>query len=67
MVSIWSIRGRLTRWGLAATWAVMVAAQVELFLLHPALDHLLDVRAREVIDFDHFDWLHRVYLTSSTL
>jgi hypothetical protein len=64
--AIWPARGRWARWTLVATWVVMAAVQVELFLLHPALDRLLDPEAREVLDYDHFDMLHRVYLMSST-
>lgn len=67
MLAIWSVRGRWARWTLVATWAVMAAVQVELFLLHPALDRLLDPQAREVLDYDRFDMLHRMYLTSSTI
>jgi hypothetical protein len=66
MLAILSARGRWARWTLIATWAVMAVVQVELFLLHPALDRLLDPQAREVLDYDRFDMMHRVYLMSST-
>lgn len=65
-LAIWSARGAWARWALAVTWAVMVVVQAELFLLHPSLDRLLDPQARAVLDYDRFDLLHRVYLTSST-
>jgi hypothetical protein len=66
-LAIWSARGPRTRCILVATWAAMAAVQVELFLLHPALDRLLDPQAREVLDYGRFDMLHRLYLTSSTI
>ena len=65
-LAIWSTRGKWARWTLTATWIVMAMVQVELFLLHPALDRLLDPQAREVLDYDRFDMLHRIYLVSST-
>jgi hypothetical protein len=66
-LAIWSTRGRWTRWTLAATWAFMAAVQLELFLLHPALDRLLDQHTREILDYDRFDLLHRIYLISSSI
>ena len=65
-LAIWSARERWARWTLTATWIVMAMVQVELFMLHPALDRLLDPQAREVLDYEHFDMLHRIYLVSST-
>jgi len=66
-LAVWSTRGRWVRWTLAATWGFMAAVQVELFLLHPALDRLLDQQAREILDYDRFDMLHRIYLISSSV
>ncbi len=65
-LAIWSSRGPSAKWTLAATWLMMSVVQVELFLLHPALDRLLDSEAREILDFDRFEMLHRIYLGSST-
>ena len=50
------------RRALAATWAVMVIAQVALFVLHPYVGALLDDDARRVVDRDEFYARHRVYL-----
>jgi len=44
------------------TWAVMIAAQVVLFMLHPQLDALLDTGGRRVLDHATFYAWHRVYL-----
>jgi hypothetical protein len=44
------------------TWAVMVAAQIVLFVLHPQLDALLDTGARRVLDHATFYAWHRAYL-----
>ncbi|HWE96514.1 MAG TPA: hypothetical protein VG269_21310 [Tepidisphaeraceae bacterium] len=66
-LAIWSARGPWARWTLSATLAMMAVVQVELVLRHPALDRLLDQQAREVLDYDRFDMLHRLYLMSSTV
>ena len=57
---------RRRRW-LWAAWLVMAAMQAALFLLHPALDRLLDFSAREITDEPLFYFLHRVYLILSTV
>jgi hypothetical protein len=70
--AVWRERGRLGRLGrlgrfvLAGTWVLMAAVQVELFVLHPAMDALLDTAARVVLDDPAFRRLHFVYLMSST-
>lgn len=66
-LALWKIRGRLARFIMLITWAIMAAVQIQLFLLHPHLDRLLDMQAREVLDYDRFDMLHRLYLISSTV
>ena len=66
-LAIWSARGRCARWTLAVTLVTMSLVQVELFLLHPAMDRLLDPQAREVLDYNRFDTLHWIYLMSSTI
>ncbi len=55
-------RGGLRRRLLLATWLAMAAAQVALFLLHPALDRLLVFRGHQILDSHGFYNLHRVYL-----
>ena len=64
--AVWPAKGRVVRWLLLATWIGMAALQAELFALHPVMDRLLDATAREVLDYDRFDALHRVYLLSSS-
>ena len=49
------------------TWVAMVATQATLVALHPALDRLLDPAARQVLDVDRFDRLHRLYVVLTTL
>ena len=63
----WSSQWQWARWTLAATWALMAVAQVVLFLLHPSLDHLLDAKAFEILDYDRFEYLHRIYLVSASV
>jgi hypothetical protein len=65
--AIWSESGRLARTALLATWLVMMLVQVELFVLHPMMDRLLDIRPRAVLDDERFDFLHQAYLTSSSV
>lgn len=67
MLAEWDRAGRLIRIALSVSMIAMIAIQAELFILHPFLDRLLDVRARQIIDEDRFDFLHRVYLMSSTV
>jgi hypothetical protein len=47
---------------------VMVAIEIELFIMHPTLDRLLVTQpVREILDEDKFDLLHRIYLISSSV
>lgn len=55
----------LQRRALAGTWALMVALQVVLFALHPAMDRLLDARAHAVLQPARSYGLHRAYLIAS--
>lgn len=52
--------------GLWATWVVLTAAQLALFLLHPSLDGLLDAKDHDVLDRAAFYRLHRIYLLTAT-
>jgi hypothetical protein len=53
---------------LLITWIVMVAIEIELFILHPVLDRMLTTHpVREILDVDRFDMWHRVYLLSTTV
>lgn len=65
-LAIWRVRERVLRIGLASTWVAMVLIQIELFIMHPMLDRLIDAHARAILDEDRFGFLHRVYLISST-
>lgn len=67
MLAEWDRSSRLIRIGLSVSMMAMIAIQAELFILHPFLDRLLDARARQIIDDERFDFLHRVYLVSSTI
>ena len=67
VTGIWRHRRRSTRVFLAITWLTMAAVQIELFLLHPMMDRLLDTKARAILDDAQFIRLHVVYLTSSTV
>lgn len=59
--------GRNVRTVLWLTWAILLAAQLGLFALHPVLDSLLDVSARQIVDPPRFYRLHRIYLMVSTV
>ena len=65
--ALWPHRGRVTRFGLAATLFLIAAIQLELFALHPFLDRLMDARAHDLLDYDRFDHLHFIYITSATV
>ena len=67
MAAVWRARGRAMRFALAATWVVMAVVEIELFVLHPMMDRLLDLRAKHVLDYGRFDHLHYIYLMSSTV
>jgi hypothetical protein len=66
MAAVWGARSRPLRFALVATWVIMALVEVELFALHPAMDRLLDIRAKHVLDYGRFDHLHYIYLMSST-
>lgn len=67
-VSMWGRRGKLFRTVLLGTWALMAVIQVELILMHPAMDRLLITEPhRAIIDEPRFESLHRVYLVSTTV
>ena len=55
------------RYLLGGSLMVITLFQIELFVLHPFLDRLLDAKAHRLIDGDSFDLLHRIYLGSATL
>lgn len=55
-------------WRIAlAAWLLMLAVQVELFLLHPMLDQLIDIKAKAILDEEQFRRLHLIYMTSATV
>jgi hypothetical protein len=66
-IAIWRTRRRFGRTMLAGTLLLMALIQVELFILHPAIDRLLDAHAQTILDYDRFRRLHLWYLTSSTI
>jgi hypothetical protein len=53
---------RRYRFLLVATWCLMAAAQIGLFVLHPLLDGALDPVHRQIVDEPRFYRLHRGYL-----
>ena len=58
----WNAFALRERRPIVGTWAVMLAAQALLFVLHPSLDRLLDLATRTVVDHARFYATHRVYL-----
>jgi hypothetical protein len=63
----WPALGGWRRLGLAGTWFTMALGLVVLFALHPALDALLESTSQDIVDYDRFLFLHRVYLGISTI
>jgi hypothetical protein len=55
------------RWALAVTWLIMAAVQVSLFVLHLALDIVLNADTHQILDRSRFRSLHNAYLTVSTV
>ena len=55
------------RWALAVTWLIMAAVQVSLFVLHSALDNVLNTHTHQILDRLRFRSLHNTYLTVSTV
>jgi hypothetical protein len=62
MLAWTTLASRNRRWALAASWGVMLAAQIVLVVLHPHLDAMLDREAHRVFDHGAFYTPHRVYL-----
>jgi len=67
MAAIWRARGPVLRFAICFTWLVMAIIQVELILLHPVIDRLLDPVNRQILDDKKFGQLHRIYLMSATV
>ncbi len=65
--AVWRARSGWVRFGLAATGALMALTQVQLLIMHPMLDRLLDPAARAIIDRHRFDALHRIYLIGASV
>jgi len=63
----WPSIPRSLRLTLAATLAIMLLAQVALFIMHPMLDRLLDPAAHEIIERKPFRSLHKLYMNTSTV
>ncbi|HEY2584982.1 MAG TPA: hypothetical protein VGI81_04365 [Tepidisphaeraceae bacterium] len=64
----WKSRGKWVRNTLLITWLLMAAIEVELIVLHPVMDRLLTTHPyRMILDEDRFEFLHHVYLISSSV
>jgi hypothetical protein len=63
---LWTCRHRATRM-MWITFAIMSAAQLGLYSLHPWLDALLDPKARRILDEDASYDCHRIYLLVTTV
>src|SRR5881394_2353867 len=55
------------QWALAMSWLIMTAVQDSLFVLHPALDNMLNTDTHQILDRLRFRSLHNTYLTVSTV
>jgi len=66
-IVIWRNAGKMLRWCLAGSLIAVALLQIELFVMHPFLDRLLDVKRRRIIDYDRFDLLHHLYLISASV
>jgi len=52
---------------LLVTWLLMTLIEIELILLHPAMDRLMITQpVRMILNEDRFELLHRIYLVSTT-
>lgn len=56
-----------TKWFLASMWIVMAVVQVSLFLLHPVLDHQIDIETRHLVNREAFRPTHTLYVSLSTV
>lgn len=63
----WKKLGKGARITLAASWAVMLAAQITLFLLRAHLDTMLDPGAMRVVERSRFMPLHERYLNVTSV
>lgn len=55
------------RFGLAATWAIMLAAQAGLFITHPLIDQFLEAQGHKIHGFEQFEKMHTLYLVFATV
>jgi hypothetical protein len=63
----WRKRPPRLRFGLAATWAIMVLAQVGLFVMHPLIDRFLEAPGHKLHHYEQFAQMHTVYLVFATV
>lgn len=67
-VLLWNIvserrhASRARRITLSATWGLMLAVQISLFVMHPVLNQMLDQQAGSVLDRPRFDLIHEAYI-----
>jgi hypothetical protein len=48
-------------------WVLIALVQVELLIMHPMMDGLIDIKARAIVDEVEFRRLHLIYMTSATV
>ena len=65
--SVWNIAHSRLRFWLASSLAVMVAAQIVMFLAHPQLDAMLNIEGYQILSRNHFYGVHRLYLIITTV
>jgi uncharacterized membrane protein len=59
--------GFVLRYGLPATWLIMVLSLVGLFFAHAWIDQLLDIPNHKVLGYSHFFDRHRLYMVIATI
>jgi hypothetical protein len=52
---------------LAATWGIMVVAQLGLFITHPLIDRFLEAQGHKLHHYEQFSKMHTVYLVFATV
>lgn len=63
----WRRQPSRLRFGVAATWVIMLLAQAGLFLTHPLIDRLLEAQGHQLHHFEQFEKMHTVYLVFATV
>jgi len=63
----WRTQSPRMRFGMAATWCLMLLTQAGLFVVHPLIDRFLELQGHKLHNYEQFARMHTVYLVFATV